>query len=313
MQKLRTSVGQRQTECIRPSCLYLVPTAGSTSAACLGPTSTASSYPLPITAARWTTGADRPFSIVLRSECPSTATSAKAARSLISVIRQLASTMKTILAALLIAPLVVGHSWLECTNYDVRSSSSNTLYWNASACSGHARCGGRQATEGFGVDTGFDFRPLLAGRPCQCAASSASAYGGAARMATYVKGQRVCVAYPAKNHVADVCTNAYIPDAGVRIFRTRAWPTAADGVDPPLRQWPVEYTHANGRHDDGRVDYKGFQHCPKFCQDKGRALCSLCFQLEDDLAPGKYTFQWQWSFNSVDDLYATCWEAIVAP
>ncbi|RHY27295.1 hypothetical protein DYB32_008787 [Aphanomyces invadans] len=132
-------------------------------------------------------------------------------------------------------------------------------------------------------------------------------------MAKYTPGQKVCLAYPPKNHVADVCTNEFIPDTGVRIFRSAAWPVDATNVtDPELREWPVEYHHGNGAHVRGQVDYKGFQHCPRFCEDKGRALCTMCFQLEKDIAPGKYTFQWQWMFNSADDVYASCWEAIVA-
>ncbi|ETV77483.1 hypothetical protein H257_08894 [Aphanomyces astaci] len=209
-----------------------------------------------------------------------------------------------------VSVVVLAHSWLECTNYDLQGPT-NHLYWNKSACAGLARCGARQAQEGFGVDTGFDFRPEVAKRTCQCAAAGAYDTPGA-RMATYTPGQKVCLAYPAKNHVADVCTNEYIPDTGVRIFRTQTWPsTAVNVTDPPLRQWPVEYAQANGAHVAGHVDYKGFQNCPKFCEDKGRALCTMCFQLEKDISPGKYTFQWQWMFNSINDVYGSCWEANV--
>ncbi|EQC39033.1 hypothetical protein SDRG_03985 [Saprolegnia diclina VS20] len=212
----------------------------------------------------------------------------------------------------LFAATATAHSWLECTDYDA-STTANQEFWNPAACTGYARCGSRQKAQGFGVDTGLDFRPLLQHKSCQCAKESAGAYTETAPMATYAPGQKVCVAYPAKNHVAAACTNAYIPDTGVRIFRT----TSANASDPALHEWPIEYQHLNGAHQEGVIDYKGFQHCPKFCdekggiRDQGRALCSLCFNLEKDIAPGVYSFQWQWNFNSVKDVYATCWEARV--
>ncbi|OQR90125.1 hypothetical protein ACHHYP_05801 [Achlya hypogyna] len=206
-----------------------------------------------------------------------------------------------------LAATATAHSWLECTNYDA-TPVGNQEYWNASACSGFARCGGRQRSEGFGVDTGFDFRPVLQRKSCQCTRDARGAYTESAPMATYTPGQKVCLAYPAKNHVAAACTNEYIPDTGVRIYRTQL----GNSTDPALHAWPVEYPHLNGAHHQGVIDYKGFQHCPKFCDNMGRALCSLCFNLEKDIAPGVYTFQWEWAFNSANDLYSTCWEARVA-
>nr|AIG55383.1 secreted protein [Thraustotheca clavata] len=214
------------------------------------------------------------------------------------------------LVAIFFANAVHAHSWLECTNYDA-SSTSNQEYWSAAACTGYARCGSYQQSHGFGIDTGFDYRPLLHNKPCQCSKDSPNAYSASAPMATYVPGQKVCLAYPAKNHVAAPCTNQYIPDTGVRIFRTQHPASNLTGDDPALHSWPVEYKHLNGPHQNGVVDYKGFQHCPKFCEDKGRALCSMCFNLEKDIAPGVYTFQWEWDFNSANDVYTSCWEARV--
>jgi len=200
---------------------------------------------------------------------------------------------------------------LECTNYDVKDVK-NTLYWNKEACSGYARCGSRQVDAGFGVDTGFDFRPQLAHATCQCNKHNADAYTKKAPMAQYKPGQKVCLAYPAKNHVAAECTNAYIPDAGVEIFRSQADKTSNESTaDAPLGQWSVQYTHQNGVHKNGVIDFKGFQNCPKFCEDKGRALCTMCFQLEENIAPGLYSFLWQWEFNSNKDSYTSCWEAHV--
>jgi hypothetical protein len=137
--------------------------------------------------------------------------------------------------------------------------------------------------------------------------SSNKTYTEAAPMATYTPGQRVCLAYPSKNHVAAPCTNQYIPDTTTKISRTVVNPTS----DPEFRKWPVQYEHLNGKHENGVIDYKGFQNCPKFCSNMDKSLCTMCFNLEKDLAPGKYTFQWEWNFNTADDAYSTCWEATV--
>lgn len=72
-----------------------------------------------------------------------------------------------------------------------------------------------------------------------------------------------------------------------------------------------DYSHLNGVHVNGEIDYKGFQNCPKFDENNDKALCTVCFDLEADLAPGLYSFQWQWSFNAVTDAYTSCWEAQV--
>ena len=202
-------------------------------------------------------------------------------------------------------PLVAGHSWLECTDYRIQTSADAET-WDKALCHGYARCGSKQAKVAFGKDTGFDHNyPKNDDNACQCAAGSS--YDANAPMAQYTPGQRVCLAYPAKNHVAETCTNEYIPDNGVRIFRTNKNPTN----DPELFKWPVEYQHLNGVHQDGQIDYKGFQNCPKFCDDPDKALCTLCFDLEPNLASGLYSFHFEWHFNSGVDYYTSCWEAQV--
>ncbi|RHY32112.1 hypothetical protein DYB32_002859 [Aphanomyces invadans] len=142
---------------------------------------------------------------------------------------------------------------------------------------------------------------------CQCNRNAANAYTASTPKAKYTPGQRVCLAYPAKNHVAAPCTNEYIPDSGMRIYRSKKDETS----DPALFEWPHEYTHLNGAHVNGVIDYKGFQNCPKFCENKDKALCTVCFDLEHDLADGAYTFHWEWSFNPGQDRYVSCWEVDV--
>lgn len=189
----------------------------------------------------------------------------------------------------------VSHSWLECTDYRFQSGSKDETVWNKNNCFGHARCGARQASAGFGVDTGFNFH---SGQGCQCSEGPDN-YKGAI-MAKYSPGQLVCLAYPPKTHVAAPCTNPFIPDAGVQITRSALY---NDGVVA------ASYSHLNGVHEKGVVDFKGFQNCPRFCEDIQGALCTMCFQLENNITPGKYTFHWIWSFNSLEDQYSACWEA----
>ena len=214
--------------------------------------------------------------------------------------------MKTsLLTSAVLCSLASGHSWLECTNYKI-DQPGDQEYWNAAKCSGFARCGTPQVSAGFGVDTGFDYRPRSGLDACQCSRSSSSAYSAQAPMATYHAGQRVCLAYPSKNHVAG-SQNQYIPDHGLRIYRTARDAT----TDPAFRQWPVEYQHLNGEHQNGVVDYKGFQNCPKFDENNDKSLCTVCFHLENHIQPGQYSFYWEWNFNGPDDSYASCWEAQV--
>ncbi|KAF1329438.1 hypothetical protein FI667_g6057, partial [Globisporangium splendens] len=197
------------------------------------------------------------------------------------------------------------HSWLECTDYRFAPGSTDARVWNPSLCQGRARCGRKQMDVSFGVDTGFNAHTST---KCQCERDDAENQGARkAPVASYTPGQRVCLAYPPKNHVADkACTNEFVPDAGVRITRTAVNPTSDDPS-----AFLKDYEQNNGKHVNGQVDYKGFQNCPNFCQDKEHALCTMCFDLENDIAPGEYTFKWVWSFNSVDDAYTTCWEASV--
>ena len=200
------------------------------------------------------------------------------------------------------------HSWLECTDYRM-TTDKDAAYYNPALCHGYARCGTAQRNVAFGWDTGFNYRPTSSPTTasCQCPKSKVTNYSPRAPASTYVAGQRVCVAYPSKNHVAAACQNIQIPDQGVNIRRTLLNPTS----DPPFRQYPVEYTHLNGKHVQGTEDMKGFQNCPAFCEDNERALCTLCFDLEKNLEPGQYSFQWEWNFNNMKDTYTSCWEATV--
>ncbi|CAM9169108.1 unnamed protein product, partial [Phaeothamnion confervicola] len=165
----------------------------------------------------------------------------------------------------------------------------------------------------FALDRGFDYQMgESTGQWCKTSRNGATDYTPALPKATYTQGQTVCLAYPAKNHVAAPCTNQYIPDTDFKIFRSAVNPTS----DPSLDQFKQHNVpHYNGVHKDGTMDYKGFQNCPGFCDPNkggtGAATCTVCFTLEDNLTPGEYTFLWYWRFNADMAPYSSCWEATV--
>ena len=187
------------------------------------------------------------------------------------------------------------HSWLSCTNYQITDNSSN---YDINKCSGFPRDYNQQynsdITRGFGYDTGYEYRSL------SCKSTKNDNYN--LKIATYSPGQRVCLAYPAKNHVAEYCNNnPFIPDNGLRIIRSSK---------PNVDLFDREYKHENGNHIFGTVDYKGFQNCPKFCDNNDKALCYVCFILETDINDGIYSFKWSWEFNP-NEYYTNCWDALI--
>ncbi|ETV84410.1 hypothetical protein H257_03627 [Aphanomyces astaci] len=207
------------------------------------------------------------------------------------------------LTGIFAAVVVQGHSWIECSNYVIQSDADKN-YYNPKNCVGFPRCAAARG-DVFGFEGPLQYQQTT--KSCQCSRDASNAYTAANPKAKYTPGQRVCLAYPAKNHVADSCTNQYIPDSGMRIYRSDKGETA----DPALFKWPHEYNHLNGVHVNGVIDYKGFQNCPKFCEQKDKALCTVCFDLEPDLAVGAYSFHWEWSFNPGQDRYVSCWEVDV--
>ncbi|KAF0715743.1 Aste57867_3214 [Aphanomyces stellatus] len=188
------------------------------------------------------------------------------------------------------------HSWLECTDYTITTDADKTTF-NPANCHGRPRASQAQIKAGFGVDTGYNSNTATCPKP------HATSDDGVPQ-ATYKPGQTVCLAYPAKNHAASAA-NKFIPDAGVVISRTKVGDNT-DTFDGKT------YKHSNGDHVNGVVDGKGFQNCPAFgSPETDKALCTMCFTLESDLAPGSYAFKWTWSFNNPTDSYTNCWDAKV--
>lgn len=203
-----------------------------------------------------------------------------------------------------LASYTAAHSWIECSNYLI-NNGSDAEYYNKANCVGYPRCSTLRNGV-FGNEGSLNYQSVNS-NSCQCDRAAANAYTKDMPAARYTPGQKVCLAYPAKNHVAAPCTNQYIPDNGMTIYRSER----NSDEDYPLQQWPVSYPNLNGAHQQGVIDYKGFQNCPKFCENMDKSLCTVCFNLEPDLAPGRYTFHWEWLFNVGQARYISCWEAVV--
>jgi len=203
------------------------------------------------------------------------------------------------------ASYILAHSWVACTDYRILSDDDGKTF-NPANCYAYARnWKDGHATTVFGLDTGYDYRPNNAPL-CKYPLSGpiSNYYSDQYPMAQYTPGQRVCLAWPPKNHVTATCVNPYIPDNGLKIFVSSPNPTSDPADASGMRL--VKDFGKNTQADQ----FIGFQHCPLFCQDNDKALCTNCFDVPSDLQVGStYTFVWEWAFNSLTDLYSSCWEA----
>lgn len=195
------------------------------------------------------------------------------------------------------------HSWLECTKY-----TGDLEDFEPDKCEGLPRelPGGRNVGQTFGADIGMDFRPQAGGARCQGSPTT-----GTATQVTYEAGKTYTLAWAPKNHVAAECTNAFIPDNFLRVYMA-PYNGETDPTQDQFKENQVKASFSDDPHVRGTMDMKGFQNCPKFCENTDKALCTGTITIPADATPGVYTFQWYWAFNSPTDLYATCWEAEVA-
>jgi len=219
--------------------------------------------------------------------------------------------MRNFIVLSLFIGLAASHSWLACADY----ASEGDTQWDHTKCRGYGRSA-KDACQAAGTNDLASF-----GRECNMANNGqagcpkprttpiSAAYSAQYPMATYYQGQRVCLAWPAKNHAAATCTNQYIPDNGIKLLVSDVNPTA----DPPQASFDAKAlpNFGNGVHQTATIDFKGFQNCSRFCENMGNAFCSGCFNVPADMAVGTYTFQWAWFFNSPGDSYRTCYDVEV--
>lgn len=194
---------------------------------------------------------------------------------------------------LLLLPLVSGHSWLECSDYatDVLGEYDRSL------CRGYPRAFERQFNEGFGHDTGYELRSTN----CAKYPLSSADYSHKIPMATYAPGQIIHLSHPAKNHVADTCTNPFIPSRTFTV--TMSSVVGVDTYDVPLAL-------VGGDHVNGQIDYLGFQRCYKFCEDMDKSHCISSWALPKNVSSGQYSFLQLWEFNP-GEFYANCFDAYI--
>jgi len=191
------------------------------------------------------------------------------------------------------ATIVNGHSWLHCTDY--RGSVET---YEPEKCFAHPRPkGGVFPNSGtFGVDRGFDTQSGV----CQ---STDFAESSAFPQGVFKRGQTVRLAWPSKNHVAASCTNPFIPDTSLELF------VAPQSGSPTFTQL-VQSSFGDDPHVNGKIDFKGFQNCPRFCDNTDKSLCTGTFTVPN-LADGVYSFQWKWEFNAGTAPYVSCFEATI--
>jgi len=206
--------------------------------------------------------------------------------------------MKSIIAATALTGLASAHSWVHCTDY-----RGDTSTFEPEQCMGNPRPldGKVPGMTPFGVDTGFNQQP--GATQCHSTDPQHPSYP----MANYQRGQQITLAWPAKNHVAAECTNAFIPDTALELFVAPFLSTTATDYD-----WKqVSASFSDNPHVNGQQDFLGFQNCPRFCENMDKSLCTGTFIVPNDLNDGMYTFQWRWEFNQGTQPYVTCFEAEV--
>jgi len=208
-----------------------------------------------------------------------------------------------------------GHSWVACGDYSVADpkaapkglaeTDAARITYDPTKCSGYAR-GWSKFAAPFGTDLGANFQGTDINL-CQTPKNDPNAYTTTYPAPVYRAGETACMAYPAKNHKADTCTNMFIPDTELSIYISAVNPT----VDPILSQM-TKLHHYNGVHQDGTIDNKGFQNCPNFCgAGMDKATCTVCFDLPSTLVPGKYVIIWYWVFNKGTPAYTSCMDPTI--
>jgi cell division septation protein DedD len=154
----------------------------------------------------------------------------------------------------------------------------------------------QEQLRGWGVDTGYDWEHS------QCRISfDNNDYSDTTPMAIYRSGDVVHLSHPAKNHVADTCTNPFIPSRSLKLKMSR---------QPRVDTFDVEVLMLGEGHRDGQIDHAGYQNCYNFCEDQDRSHCITSWRLPVVEEPGRYSFNWVWEFNS-GQFYSTCFDAMI--
>lgn len=210
--------------------------------------------------------------------------------------------MLAILFFVVLQPLIEAHSWVGCTNYNPPSTDFDKLgAFDRSRCSGYPRGFKTQFEQElntiFGIDTGFNWSHGT------CRNSFlASDYTDAIPMAQYVSGSIIHISHPAKNHVADTCTNPFIPSTGLKLMMSS---------QPEMDLFDVSLELIGGEHTNGVIDHLGYQRCFNFCGNPDKSHCITSWKLPAVAVSGRYSFDWVWEFNE-NEFYGTCFDAMIS-
>lgn len=208
-------------------------------------------------------------------------------------------TKSIVIILLTWAHAIHAHSWVECVSYDPLSFESSSLGdYERGRCSGYPRNFKRQFSEGFGVDTGYNWGHA----DCLRDPFKSEDYTSDIPMAKYKAGQTIYISHPAKNHVADTCTNPFIPSTSF-VVKMSSQPNV-DTFDVSLPMFGPE-------HVNGQIDHLGYQRCFNFCGDADKSHCLSAWTLPSNIPDGRYSFIWIWEFN-VGEIYANCFDAYIS-
>eukprot|EP00493_Phyllostaurus_siculus_P010215 UN10354 len=96
-------------------------------------------------------------------------------------------------------------------------------------------------------------------------------------LVTYEAGQTYTLAWPPKNHAAATCTNQFIPDTFLRLYMAPYDQAAGDPTQEVFRESQLTASFSDDPHVRNTIDFKGFQNCPRFCDDTDKSLCTGTF------------------------------------
>jgi hypothetical protein len=202
-----------------------------------------------------------------------------------------------VIASLLFAT-AISHSWLECVDYQTTEYEHYKLgNYDPSKCNAYPRGFERQYSEGFGVDTGFNWAHEY------CAFPSSTM-----KTAVANPGAILYMSHPSKNHVADLgCTNQFIPSNSFNVIVI----PKSEGIADKSFERGLKLELIGGDHINGTVDFKGYQRCYQFCDNMDKAHCISGWKIPNDMAPGEYTGLWLWEFN-VKEYYSSCFDFTIS-
>jgi hypothetical protein len=202
---------------------------------------------------------------------------------------------------ILIPTIISAHSWAACTKYNTQDTNYLTFgKFDHSKCLGYPRAYqaqlGAELSQTWGTDTGYDWEH----EQCRLAFDN-SEYSDATPMAIYYSGETIHISHPAKNHVADVCTNEFIPSASMKLLMSSI---------PMSDTFDISVPMIGKDHQFQQIDHLGYQNCFEFCSNPDKAHCITSWTIPTIINTGRYSFKWLWEFNS-GQFYSTCFDAII--